>query len=185
MVNVLAEIQDLTTGEEMSIILPCDIDTKLEQGHEYEILYCVPEIPLGRTACFDVCGINQIFNDINEENPILTEEHLSMFLTSAGTDISDEGMVEKLKNNDFFFADISDIKLDLSGEEIAARYLATEIGIPFSREISMDMMNVLTDDTVIDYLNWENIWRQYELMGFKLIENFDSHDYQAYIISWK
>lgn len=169
MIRLTVEVSDLDSGESKILTLPCNLRAELENHYDYLILSTTPDIPLSRND--DIKGLNDILDEINSESPGMTEEYLEILLEAAPSgDLFDEEFVRKLKENEFMFEDISDIHWAMSAEETAGCYLATDLNVPFDHGITEEMLNILGDDALTDYINWEQVWEQYASIGFRLIE---------------
>ena len=154
----------------------------LEPQHEYLIVTCEPHIALGQYD--DVEKLNEILDDINSENPEITEVDLAVLAESyTGGSIFDEDFIRRVKENDFMFDDISDISWQMNSEETAACYLVSEYRIPFDNGITEELLEAMSDD-LVDYINWEDVWRQYAIMGFRIVETTDPQN-GLFIVRWK
>lgn len=168
-IRLIVEVSDLDGGESKILTLPCNLRSELEDYYNYIILSTTPDIPISRND--NIQELNDILDEINSENPGMTEEYLGvLFEASPSGDLFDENFVRKLKENEFMFEDISGVRWAMSAEETAGRYMATELQIPFDHGITKDMLEIVSDDVLVDYINWEQVWEQYASLGFKLIE---------------
>lgn len=184
-IRLIVEVSDLLDcGDSKTLTLPCDLRAELENHYDYIILSTKPDIPLSRND--DIKGLNDILDEINSENPGMTAEYLEILLEAAPSgDLFDERFVHKLKENQFMFEDISKVRWAMSAKETAGCYLATELRIPFDDGITKDILDVLSDDAVSDYINWDQVWEQYASIGFKLIERASVGSSGRYIVHIK
>lgn len=184
MIQLTVEVSDLDCGESKILTLPCNLRAELENHYDYIILSTTPDIFIGRND--SIKELNDILDEINNENPGMTEEYLIVLLeASSSGDLFDEELVRKIKENEFMFCDISDVHLAMSTEEIAGYYLATELRIPFEHEVTSEMLDVIGEDVLMDYINWDQVWEQYESIGFKLIERARQNGNGKYIVHIK
>lgn len=178
MIQIEVELEDLTSdSDDIVLHLPCNVGNKLDISHEYAVVYTEPDLNLNTYT--DICRLNEILDDINSENPEMTMEYLDILLEAFGRreDVFNPVFVERLKNNDFYFADISEIEWkQMDSEQIAACYLATEMKVPFNESVTKDTLTLINDEFV-DYMDWSAIWSEYQKLGFKLIDDF-------YIVHW-
>lgn len=169
MIQLAVEVSDLDSGASKVLTLPCNLRAELENHYDYIILSTIPDIPISRND--DIKGLNDALDEINSESPGMTEDYLEILLEATPSgDLFNDEFVRKLKENEFMFEDISDIHWAMGAEETAACYLATELRVPFDHGITGEILDVLGDDAVTDYVNWEQVWAQYESIGFKLIQ---------------
>lgn len=178
MIEVEIELEDLTSESDITVCLPCDnIGDILDASHEYAVAYTEPDLALDTYE--DICKLNKILDEINSENPEMTMQYFDILLEASGMreDIFNPAFAERLKNNDFYFADISEIEWkQMDSEQIAACYLATEMCVPFDESITKKALSSM-DDSLIDYIDWSTVWAAYQELGFKLIDDF-------YIVHW-
>lgn len=184
MIKLKVYLEDISDGISEKIIdLPCNLNAELERDHEYVITCCDPDLALWQYD--DVYKLNNVLDEINSENPDMTAEFLAVLLeASESLDIFDEKFIRKVEDNDFLFDDISHITWAMCPNEIAACYLATERHVPFDKEMSREVFECLSNEELVDYINWEDIWRQYEFQGFKLVETGDRDNEKAYLVHW-
>ena len=64
----------------------------------------------------------------------------------------------------------SGLRWVMNAKETAACYLATELKVPFDHGITDEMLDVLSEDAMTDYINWGQVWDQYSSVGFQVIE---------------
>lgn len=183
MIKLKVGLEDMDTFETIDVILPCNIRAELHTGHEYVITDC-EDMPL--ICGMDIYELNSIVDDINSENPGMTVEYLRILADAAGViDITDKEFLRKVRENEFLFEDLSDVSLSMSAEELGARHIVTKMNLPFDSGITKEMLSVLSDDKLRDYINWEAIWYQYERKGFRVEEDTESEDFGLYLIHWK
>ena len=184
MVSLNLEVENLTTDYSISkLTIPCNLHSKLDRDCEYVIVSCEPAIPMG--GCDDIEKLNEILDTINNESPGMTNTLLRIMLEAADTDIFDEKFLERIVENNFMFEDLSAVQWKMDPEEIAACYLMTVLKIPFSQEITPDMIEVLSNDAVVDYISWSDMWDDYHTLGFRIVEDLESETYGLYLIHWK
>lgn len=173
MIQLTVEVSDLDCGESKILTLPCNLRAELENYYDYIILSTTPDISLSRND--NIKELNDILDEINSENPGMTEEYLGILMeASLSGDLFDEEFARKLKENEFMFGDISDLRLAMSTEETAGYYLATTLRVPFDHGVTDEILDAVSDDALMDYINWEQIWEQYESVGFTLVERAKS-----------
>ena len=80
MIQLSVEVSNLDGDDSMVITLPCNLRSELPEHYNYIILACYPDIPLRRND--DIQRLNDVLEDINSENPGMTEEYLDV-LTEA------------------------------------------------------------------------------------------------------
>lgn len=183
MIKLEVELQDLNgDGPDKTITLPCNLKSELNEQSEYVIVSCDPDIPLSK--CDDVCLLNDILEEINSVNPDMTAEYLGVLLVASGLDISDEIFVRRASSNSFIFKDLSAIQWEMTAEEIAARYLVTELKVPFDG-VDGETISALGDEKVAEYINWGGIWSVYTIMGFSLVEDSGFGYGTLYLVYWK
>ena len=169
MIQLDVEVSDLDCEDFRVLTLPCNLRAELDSHYEYIILSTSPEISISRNDSLE--ELNDILDEINSENPGMTAEYLKILLdASPSGDLFDEEFVRKLKENEFMFCDISELSLAMSAKETAGYYLVTEHRVPFDYGLTDEVFDVISNDVLVDYINWEQIWEQYEYVGFRLIE---------------
>lgn len=181
MIKLTIGLEDWDGGGDKVVIVPCDLSTELDRQREYAIIDSMPHIP--GVEAFDIWELNTILDEINAENPDMTGDLLSQIMEAIGVDdLDDKEFIRRIKENDFLFEDIGDLGWCMESEEIAARYIATILEVPFDPEVTDDMLEVLGEDVLNDYIDWGSIWGLYECMGFGLIECDDD---ALYLIHWR
>jgi len=168
---------------EKVITIPSNIRSELNRQNEYIIIDSTPPIPGIQTM--DVWELNEIIDDINSENPGMTAEFLALIMDAVSGDLEDEEFVRRIKENDFMFEDLSEITWKMDSEELAACYIATELGVPFDTGITKEILDFIGKDEITDYIDWSAIWLQYEIIGFKLAEDIQSEERNLYLIHWR
>jgi len=169
MIQLTVEVSDLDCGESKILTLPCNLRAELENHYDYIILSTSPTISITRND--SIKELNDILDEINSENPGMTEEYLQVLLEAAPSgNLFNEDFVRKLKENEFMFGDISDVDLPLNAKETAGYYLATQLNVPFDYGITDEMLDAIANSAMMDYINWELIWEQYESVGFRMID---------------
>ena len=168
-IRLTVEVSNLDDGESRILTLPCNLRAELANHDDYIILSTTPDIPISRND--DITKLNDVLDEIDSENPGMTEEYLDILMeASMSGDLFDEEFVRRLKENEFMFCDISDVHLAMSTQEIAAYYLAATLKVPFDHGVTDEMLDTISDDALMDYVDWMEIWEQYKSIGFKLIE---------------
>lgn len=184
MVNLDIEVENLTTDYSIkSISIPCNLRSELDPNCDYVIVSCEPDIPGGYTD--DLESLNEILETINSESPGMTNDLLRVLLSASDSDIFDEVFLRKIEENDFMFEDLSNIEWGMEPDEIAARYLMTVLHIPFDRNIKPNTIEAFDDDSLSNYISWGKIWREYETLGFKVVEDLEGETYGLYLIHWR
>lgn len=186
MVRLEIELEDVTNDYQLeTIVLPCNLRSTIDLQHEYVIVSCDPDIPIYGD---DVQKLNDILDEINCENPEMTAEYIQILMEAAGSaDLFDEEVIRRIKENDFLFSDLTDISEFgyMSNCEKAARYIASEMKVPFDKNLSKQFFQLIQDSTVVEYIDWDRIWNQYELIGFKLIESDIIENGGLYLVHWR
>ena len=184
MIHLTVELQDLTgDGSDKVITLPCNLRTVLNPQFEYVIVSCWPEISLSRYD--DVERLNDILEEINSENPDMTAEYLGILLDASGMDIFDATFIRKASSNDFMFEDLSDIEDEnMTWEEIAARYLTTELRVPFGG-LGTESIKLLGDTKIANYVDWSEVWGQYVDIGFTIVYGTASDEDSIFLVYWR
>lgn len=168
MIHLTVEVCDLDCEKSKVITLPCNLRAELADHSDYIIESTWPEISISRNDC--IGELNDILDEINSENPGMTAEYLKVLIdASSSGDLFDKEFARKIRENDFMFCDISDIRMPMDAEEIAAYCLATEHKVPFDHGITQDVLEAIGNEALVDYINWEQIWEQYESIGFQLV----------------
>ncbi len=167
---------------------PCNLRSDLPDYFDCVILSVSPDIQLSRND--EIERLNDVIDEINSENPSMDEDYLALLIeASPSGDLFDEDFVRRLKENDFIFEDISDIDNEPSmlTREIAARYLATELMVPFDRGITSELLEEIAESELPSYIDWFEVWGQYEVAGFKIMESTNKigKDTSTYIIHIK
>ena len=185
LIALKVEIEDADNNFEVKkLTLPCNLRTELTSGRDYIIVDCEPHIP--EVLDMDVWELNNILDEINCENPSMTEDFFSaLVLASEVIDLTDEEFIRRVKENDFFFSDVSklmDYGYISSEEAAAARYLVHTAKLPFHKDLTKEQMEFFMDETVDDFISWESVWDEYSARGFQLIEGPGVGQY--YLIYW-
>lgn len=184
MIKLELELQDLDDGcADKTITIPSNIRSELNYQNEYVIIDSTPFIP--GIQAMDVWELNEIVDDINSENPGMTAELLALIMDAVDGELDDDEFVRRIKENDFMFEDLSEVTCKMCNEELAAYYIATELGVPFDTGITKEILSFISKDEITDYIDWSAIWAQYEAIGFRLAEDLDSEEYSLYLIHWR
>lgn len=179
MLKLLVWVDDLSSGEDLELTLPCDL-SMLDPLHEYEVVDMSRGFVRGGNV--SLSALNQALRRIEDCQPEATVEWVSALLEASGClSVTDEEFLTRIENEDYFITDLSECDgWVMRDEEKAACYLATELGIPFAPHITAEILDTIKED-LIDYIDWENIWYgSYEFMGFYLIHSEDF----LYIVQW-
>ena len=184
MIKLELELQDWDDGcADKTVMIPSNIRSELNRQNEYVIIDSTPFIPGIQTM--DVWELNEVIDDINSENPGMTAELLALIMDAVDGELEDEEFVRRIKENDFMFEDLSEVTWKMSNEELAACYIATELGVPFDTGITKEILDFISKDEITDYIDWSAIWAQYEAIGFRLAEDLESEEYSLYLIHWR
>ena len=181
MIKVPVEVEDYDTCKSFNLILPCDIKSKLDISHELMLIDWDSGIFLGSTR--DVLSLNAAIERINTENPAMTLPILeALYDASYVSSLDNEEFLRKICENDFMLEPVCGtgnwclLGLD---EEACACYLATEMCIPFAKNVTQQLIKEMKGEQ-IDNVDWEIVWEYYEIMGFeKMII-----DRQTYLFHW-
>lgn len=170
LIKVEIEVEDWDTGETIAITLPCDLRGKIDLTHDLQIVDWEGNFSIDH---FDnIRKLNDIIEDINAENPDVTLELLSAIYDACDTGgFGDDKFIQKICSNDFMLEEIisGDGWLMNRDEEICACYLATELLIPFARNITQGRLQEIKNG-LISMIDWGIVWKYYTHMGFKLIK---------------
>lgn len=184
MVKIRLELEELENSKTIYVTLPCNLRAELDLQCDYIIMDSEPSMP--SVYNMDLRKLNDVLDEINCENPGMTAEYLNLLLDASGArDITDEEFLRRIKENDFMFEDLSEIRWKMSGEEIAARYVATVLKVPFKKGINAELLCAMSSDIISEYIKWEDIWSQYETLGFRVEEDSTSEEYGLYLIHWR
>ncbi len=184
MIKLTLELQDWDDGCTNKVVtIPSNIRSELNRQNEYVIIDSTP--PIRGIQTMDVWKLNEIIDDINSENPGITSELLALIMDTVDGELEDEEFVRRIKENDFMFVDLSEITWKMGNEELAACYIATELGVPFDTGITKEILEFISKDEITDYINWSAIWKQYEAIGFRLAEDIESEECSLYLIHWR
>ena len=184
MIKLELELQDWDDGcADKTVTIPSNIRSELNRQNEYVIIDSTPTIPGIQTM--DVWELNEVIDDINSENPGMTAELLALIMDAVDGELEDEEFVRRIKENDFMFEDLSEVTWKMGNEELAACYIATELGVPFDTGITKEILDFISKDEITDYIDWSAIWAQYEAIGFRLAEDLESEEYSLYLIHWR
>lgn len=182
-IKLEVELQDLNGDwPDVTVTLPCNLRSELNDQAEYVVMSCEPDIPLPK--CDDIGLLNSAVEEINSMNPDMTAEYLGVLLLASGLDITDEVFVRRAASNSFMFKDLSNVPQRISSQETAACYLVTELGIPFEGA-DEETIRALSDEKIVDYVNWEEVWTAYTVMGFSVVEDIGFGDGELYLVYWK
>ncbi len=168
MIKLKVEVDDWDTGETVKLTLPCDVRQKVDMSHDLQIIDWDSLMSIGFD---DVKKLNEAIEDMNAENPLMTLELLEKILdASATTTLCDKEFQRKICSSDFMLEKVERNMWKLkSKEEQCACFLATELLIPFAKNISEDFLESIRIDK-IDKVKWNVVWDYYSRMGFKIIE---------------
>lgn len=167
MIKLDVEIDDFDTGETIFLTLPCDVRQRVDLSHDLQISDWSSSISIG----FDnIEDLNETIDDMNSENPLMTIELLEKILEeSSASSLSDSEFLRKICESDFMLEEFSNPhKLQKKNEQCAC-FLATEMLIPFAKNISEKYLEELCQNQ-IDNIRWDVVWKYYSNMGFKIIE---------------
>lgn len=185
MIKLSVDVQDYDDEYAVTtIILPCDLSSKLKKEHNYAIIGSTPSM---RLSCEDVFILNELLDGINNTNPDMTADYLAFILSRSGCDLTDEEFIRRVSEKEFFLQDISDYPMTgkMTESEAAAHYLATVIGMPFVSEVSSEFLKeVLPSSGINMFLDWRRIWHAYSEMGFSVNGDFMNGEYGIFIFNW-
>ena len=173
MVKLKIEVDDWDTGETTELMLPCEVKHQVDASHDLQIVDWEADFSIGFD---DVVKLNQTIEDINSENPSMTLKLLTIILKASDSgSFSDKRFIEKVCNNDFMLEKLTNIKKlpTSSDEERCACYLATEMFIPFAKNITTDILEQISKKSIKD-VDWKVIWNYYYQMGFKVVNDGNS-----------
>jgi len=163
LVKLNVEVDDWDTSESITLTLPCDVKNRIDTTHDLQIIDWDGDFSLGYYD--DVVELNDLIEDINAENSLMTLDILIGILNSSGCgDLSNKDFIRKICESDFMLEDITNSH-GRTDEEKCALYLASEMMIPFAQNISYSILENLNDRNVL----WERVWKYYSKMGFQII----------------
>lgn len=175
MVKIKVLVEDMDTDEFTELTLPCDVRNKLDTSHSLYIADWERAIGIG--YCDDVVQLNDALDEINAECPSMTIEILEAIILTVNGDLDNEYFVQKICSNNFLFEEITGVS-GTTDEEKCARYLATEMMIPFARNITDIKLETICANA--NKVKWEKVWKHYETMGFEII----TIDTKLYAFHW-
>lgn len=176
MIKIKVQVDDWDTGESTELTLPCDVKNKVDTSHSLYIIDWEGDLMIG--YCDDIIELNNVIDDINYECPSMTVEILDAILRASGcSDLSDKDFIQKICSSDFMFEEITGVT-GATNEEKCARYLATEMMIPFAKNITDTKLETIC--TKVDKIEWKKVWAHYETMGFEII----TIDTKLYAFHW-
>lgn len=171
MVTINVEIEDWDEGSTYNVELPCDIDRVVDQSHELLLSDWDTTLPIDNSA--DIGDLNDILFAINGETPDMDLDLFEKIVEASGkSDFLSEENAVKYCTADYFLEIVTENKEDLSDDEKAAKYLATTLMIPFAKTVTQSTLTSFRK-TSNDRVNWENVWKHYEVMGFKHFNHRD------------
>ena len=184
MIEFEVELQDLDNGSsEKTIKIPLNNGCGLSHQSEYVIVGSTPRIP--GIQSMDIWELNDIVEEINCENPCMTADLLVVMMTAVDGELWDKEFVRRIKESDFIFEDLTDITWKMNKKELAACYIASEFKVPFEEGVTKKALEIITDDSILDYIDWELIWNQYAMNGFRLADGVGNNDQSLYLIHWR
>lgn len=170
MIKLVVEVEDWDTGETIAIMLPCDLRGQIDHTHDLQIVDWEGDFSLDH---FDnILKLNAVIENINAENPDVTLELLSAICDACDAGgFGDDEFIQKICSNDFMLKEIisGDGWLMKGDEETCACYLATELMVPFAKNITQDRLREIKNG-LINAVKWDVVWKHYAHMGFKLIK---------------
>lgn len=176
MIKIKVQVDDWDTGESIELTLPCDVKNKVDTTHNLYIIDWEGNLALG---CYDdITKLNNVLDDINAECPSMTLEMLETILEASGCgDLSDKDFIQKICSSDFMIEEIVGVT-GATDKEKCARYLTTEMMIPFAKNITEAKLEDICAKS--DKVIWKKVWEYYEIMGFELI----TIDKKLYAFHW-
>ena len=188
MIQLLLDLDDLTDGSQRSVMLPCNLKSQIPTDHDYAIISTFPE--LGIWLQDDVWKLNATLDEINCENPEMTADYLGALIDASGViSLYNEEFLQRVKENDFVFADITNADYDLGLYGNAACYLLSEHGIPFfgTRNVIQChalIMAAFKSEEARKFVDWSTIWDTYSDMGFKIVDWETDLTSKIFLINW-
>lgn len=176
MIKIKVQVDDWDTNESTELTLPCDVKNKVDTSHSLYIIDWEGDLMIGYYD--DIIELNNVIDDINAECPSMTVEILDAILHASGcSDLSDKDFIQKICSSNFMFEEITGVT-GATNEEKCARYLATEMMIPFAKNITDTKLETIC--TKADKVEWKKVWAHYETMGFEII----TIDTKLYAFHW-
>lgn len=165
-VNVSVCVMEVSTGRTRWIPLPCDDVKSRLPGFDCSDLVISDSEALLYNVGDNVFIANSALKDLNSLG-VDTDEKIAALLLAGGCDsISDPDFISLL-DRDFSILKI-DAEWDMTEEETAACWLATEEYIPFGE---LDMGDLVTvEDKLLDFMDWHSVWDEYEDHGWELVD---------------
>ncbi len=165
MIKIKVQVDDWDTGESTELTLPCDVRNKVDTSHNLYIIDWESDLMIGYYD--DIAELNNVLDDINAECPSMTIEILNAIFNASGcSDLSNKDFIRKICSSDFMFEEITGAIGTTNGEK-CARYLATEMMIPFAKNITDTVLDTICAKA--DKVEWKKVWEHYETMGFEII----------------
>ena len=167
MIKIKVQVEDWDTGELIDLTLPCDVKNHVDTTHDLYIIDFESDLDIGYYD--DILKLNEVIDDINAESPSMTVEILDAILKHSGcSDLSSDEFLQKICRSDYMLEEVCNtMKSMYELEEECAKYLATEMMIPFAKNITEDKLlkMSLSPSSVV----WKKVWEYYDTMGFEII----------------
>lgn len=178
MIKITISALDYDTGVIETVSLPMSNASLLSPDHEYVIIECSCEFPLGEDDVFKLDSkIQQINTEIPQMSIGLLEE---MWKQTEEDHIFSDEVVEKITSKNFMLDEIS-IPSEfekLFADEYCAKYLLFTHKIPFALNIDENEIKLMSD--VPSGVDWSMVWAYYDLMGFRQV-TFEDH---VFVLHW-
>ena len=175
MIALTVTVDDWDTGKAETLLLPCNLRQYLDLSHELQVTDWEDTIPIG--TCNDIETLNDVLEQINDENPTLTNHLLSEMLKAVQKDLGDYGISEKLIEGNFMLEAVP-ADITKTDDEKCARFLATMYHVPFAKNITIKKLEEM--DRNKDQVNWKIVWEHYKHMGFRHIRSMG----KLYVLHW-
>ena len=159
-------VMEECTGRTRWLQLPCDDVKSRLPGFDTSDLVISDSESVLYSVGDNVFLANAVIKDLNSLG-VDDEDKVCALLLASGCDSLSDPEFVKVLDGDFSVLKI-DAKWNLTDEETAACWLATEEYIPFGE---LDMGDLVTlEDKLMDFIDWRSVWEKYEDYGWELVD---------------
>lgn len=168
--NIDVCVMELSTGREKWVTIPTD-DIKYKLGDfAADDLIITDNAPTLIDIGSDVIKANAALQDCVSLG-IEDEAKICALCMAGGCESICDPEFSEILNRDFSIFPI-DVDWNMTPIEIAACWLATEEYIPFGDTEMGDL--VIVEDKLIDFIDWQTVWDDYDAHGWNLCEINDA-----------